>query len=153
MYRRTAAGVEFLLLHPGGPFWAKKDDGAWSIPKGLYVSGEDPLEAAKREFAEETGFAPVGAFVPLGEFRQPSGKIIAVWAVEGDLNVARLHSNAFSMEWPAHSGKLRAFLEADKGEWFSPADALRKITRGQRAILLSLLDRLGLSGTAEPIEP
>jgi predicted NUDIX family NTP pyrophosphohydrolase len=134
-YRRTSSGIEVLLVHPGGPFWAGKDAGAWSIPKGLFQAGEDPLEAARREFAEETGSVPQGDLVPLGSARQPSGKTIHAWAVEADVDVSQLTSNTFAMEWPPKSGERREFPEVDKGGWFSLAVAKEKILKGQRAFL------------------
>ena len=142
MYRRTGGAVEVLLVHPGGPFWKKKDDGAWTIPKGLYVAGEEALAAAKREFEEETGAAPAGEFIPLGEFRQSSAKTVSVWAVEGEFEVTRLKSNAFALEWPPKSGKMSEFPEIDRAAWFSPEDARRKILKGQRAVLDALFARL-----------
>src|SRR5262245_47550688 len=114
MFRRSGPEPEVLLVHPGGPFWAKKDDGAWSIPKGLYESGEDPLAAARREFEEETGCVPDGEFIALGSFKQPGGKIVAAWAVEGDFDLAGFKSNPFSMEWPPKSGRIQQFPEADR---------------------------------------
>jgi predicted NUDIX family NTP pyrophosphohydrolase len=142
MYRRKRGGIEVLLVHPGGPFWAKKDDGAWTIPKGLCADDEDALAAAKREFEEETGAAPAGAFIALGEFRQSSAKTIAVWAVEGDFDAARLTSNRFSLEWPPRSGRVQEFPEVDRAAWFAPAAARRKILKGQRAVIDALLQRL-----------
>jgi predicted NUDIX family NTP pyrophosphohydrolase len=111
MYRRKSGAVEVLLVHPGGPFWKKKDEGAWSIPKGLYGGSEDALAAARREFEEETGAAPAGEFIPLGEFRQSSAKIVSVWAVEGEFDVTKLTSNTFALEWPPKSGKINDFPE------------------------------------------
>jgi predicted NUDIX family NTP pyrophosphohydrolase len=134
-YRRTSGGIEVLLVHPGGPFWSGKDAGAWSIPKGLFQAEEDPLEAARREFAEETGSVLQGDLVPLGWARQPSGKTIHAWAVEADVDVSKLTSNTFAMEWPPKSGKRREFPEVDKGGWFSLAVAKEKILKGQRAFL------------------
>jgi predicted NUDIX family NTP pyrophosphohydrolase len=142
MYRRNGERMQFLLVHPGGPFWAKKDDGAWSIPKGLCQEGEDPLAAARREFEEETGCVPSGDFIDLGHFRQPGGKIIAAWAVAGDFDTANLKSNLFSMEWPPKSGQMQEFPEADRAEWFEPAHARLKILKGQVPIIQTLLDRL-----------
>jgi len=144
MHRRRAAATEFFLVHPGGPFWATKDLGAWSIPKGLCHPGEDQLAAAKREVAEETGFTPAGAFIPLGKFRQKSGKRIVAWAVEADFDPARLTSNLFSMEWPPKSGKQTEFPEVDRGGWFTADEAAAKLVPGQRPILSALLARLGL---------
>jgi predicted NUDIX family NTP pyrophosphohydrolase len=142
MYRRLGAEAEVLLVHPGGPFWSRKDDGAWSIPKGVHEDGEDPLLAAKREFEEETGCVPNGDFVALGTFRQPSGKKISVWAVEGDFDLSHFKSNSFSMEWPPRSGRLRQFPEADRAAWMGPVEALRKILKGQAPILRALYERL-----------
>ena len=132
MYRRSPAGLEVLLVHPGGPFWAKKDLGAWSLPKGEYSASEDPLSVAVREFQEETGARPHGEFLPLGELPQPSRKIVAAWAVEGDFDVAVLKSNAFTLEWPPRSGRQATFPEVDRAEWFSLAQARRKILCGFR---------------------
>ena len=144
MYRQRPAATEFFLVHPGGPFWARKDAGAWSIPKGLCDPGEDQLAAARREVAEETGFAPEGPFTPLGEVRQKSGKRIVAWAVEADFDPARLTSNPFTMEWPPKSGKQAEFPEIDRGGWFTADEAVAKLVTGQRPILAALLARLGL---------
>ena len=146
MYRMKDHGPELLLVHPGGPFWAKRDDGAWSIPKGLFEDDEDPLIAARREFAEETGCLPAENFILLGRFKQPSGKTISAWAVEGDFDLSKFHSNLFSMEWPPKSGRMREFPEADRAGWFAPDEALRKIVKGQRPIVTSLLERLRPGG-------
>jgi predicted NUDIX family NTP pyrophosphohydrolase len=144
MYRWRDRRPELFLVHPGGPFWAKKDDGAWSIPKGLYEEGEDPLAAAKREFEEETGCVPQGRFFELGSFKQPSGKQIIAWGLEGDFVLTEFQSNLFSMEWPPRSGAVQDFPEADRAAWLSPHEAMRKILKGQRPILATLLERLGL---------
>ena len=141
MFRRTGAEPEVLLVHPGGPYWAKKDDGAWSIPKGVYQSDEDPLVAARREFEEETGCVPQGAFEPLGSFRQPSGKRVAVWAVEQDFDLEDFRSNSFAMEWPPRSGRSRNFPEADRAAWFALRAAERKVTKGQQPIIAALRRR------------
>jgi predicted NUDIX family NTP pyrophosphohydrolase len=146
MYRGKDHGPELLLVHPGGPFWAKRDDGVWSIPKGLFEDDEDPLIAARREFAEETGCLPRGDLILLGRFKQPSGKTISAWAVEGDFDLSKFHSNLFSMEWPPKSGRMQEFPEADRAAWFSPDEALRKILKGQRPIVTSLLERLRPGG-------
>jgi predicted NUDIX family NTP pyrophosphohydrolase len=142
LFRRKVHEIEVLLAHPGGPFWKNKDDGAWSIPKGEYADDEDPLAAAKREFAEETGLAPSGDFVPLGEIRQPGGKVITAWALEVDfetsLDTKLLRSNTFSLPWPPRSGKLQEFPEIDRAEWFPLDVARRKILKGQA----EFLDRL-----------
>jgi predicted NUDIX family NTP pyrophosphohydrolase len=145
MYRRSGKDIEVFLVHPGGPFWAKKDEGAWSIPKGLADKGEDLLAAAKREFAEETGCMPEGEFRALGIFKQPSGKLVHAFAVEGDCDPSKLVSNAFEMEWPPKSGKRARFPEVDRAGWFSPAEALKKITKGQTPILRNLFDALSRS--------
>jgi predicted NUDIX family NTP pyrophosphohydrolase len=142
MFRRRAGLVEVLLVHPGGPFWQKKDLGAWSIPKGEYYAGEDPVRAAQREFEEETGFKPEGDLIPLTDCRQPSGKIVKAWAVEGDLDAAQIRSNLFSLEWPPKSGKMREFPEVDRAQWFSIADAREKILKGQAVFLDQLAAKL-----------
>ena len=142
MFRHKPGSLEFLLVHPGGPFWAKKDEGAWSIPKGLFEEGENPLAAAKREFEEETGCVPAGEFIHLGTFRQPGGKTIAAWAVESDFDISKFRSNHFAMEWPPRSGQTRQFPEADRAAWYLPEEAMRKILKGQVAILSKLLERL-----------
>jgi predicted NUDIX family NTP pyrophosphohydrolase len=145
LYRLSAGTPELFLVHPGGPFWAKKDDGAWSIPKGLYEEGEPPLEAAKREFREETGLPVDGEFVPLGDFRQPGGKIVSAWLVEADCDAAAVKSNLFAIEWPPRSGKTAEFPEIDRAGWFSPEEAMIKIVRGQKPIIESALPRLVLA--------
>jgi predicted NUDIX family NTP pyrophosphohydrolase len=147
VYRRREAGPEFFLVHPGGPFWAKKDESAWSIPKGLYAKGEEPLAAAKREFREETGFTIAGEFAPLGEFRQPGGKIISAWLVEGDCDAGAIKSNLFAMEWPPKSGRMAEFPEVDRAAWFAPEDAFVKILRGQKPILEVALEHLFAPGS------
>ena len=141
MYRLRDAAPEVLLVHPGGPFWRNKDAGAWSIPKGLYETHEDPLAAARREFEEETGSLVDGAFIALGSFRQPGGKIVTAFAVEGDFDVGGLRSNSFSIEWPPHSGRQASFPEVDRAAWFSPAAARTKMVRGQVPILDAFLAR------------
>jgi predicted NUDIX family NTP pyrophosphohydrolase len=144
--RRQGGGVEVLLVHPGGPYWARKDEGAWGIPKGGYEPGEDPLAAARREFEEETGVSPpAGEAIALGSFRQSTAKIVDAWAVEGDFDPATLKSNTFAMEWPPRSGRMREVPEVDRAEWFVPEEAARKILRGQRPILEALLRHLGQS--------
>jgi predicted NUDIX family NTP pyrophosphohydrolase len=137
LYRRRGSSAEVFLVHPGGPYWAEKDDGAWSIPKGLVNPLEDELAAARREFKEETGFdpSPTGLEHDLGAFRQPSGKRVHVWAIEGDCDPGQLSSNLFEMEWPPKSGRIGQFPEVDRGAWFERAQALVKITQGQRPIL------------------
>jgi predicted NUDIX family NTP pyrophosphohydrolase len=139
LYRRTDdGGCEVLLGHMGGPFWAKKDDGAWSIPKGEYDPGEDPLACARREFEEELGSpVPAAELVALGEVRT-SGKVLAVWCAEGDLDAAACRSNTFQLEWPPRSGRLQEFPEVDRAAWFPVAEARTKLVKGQ----LPYLDRL-----------
>ena len=145
LFRRRGPEFEFFLVHPGGPFWAKKDVGAWSIPKGLYEKGESPLEAAKREFAEETGLCVDGDFVALGDFKQPGGKVVSAWLVEADCDPAAVRSNLFSMEWPPRSGKTAEFPEIDRAGWFSPEGTMAKILRGQKPIIERALEQLRLS--------
>jgi predicted NUDIX family NTP pyrophosphohydrolase len=135
LFRVRQQGDEVLLVHPGGPFWAKKDVSAWSIPKGLVGEGENPLLAAQREFREETGVTLSGMFQELGEFRQPGGKRIKVWTLEGDCGPAALVSNTFSMMWPPKSGELREFPEVDRAGWFGEDDALLRVHRGQRPVI------------------
>ncbi|HKA01086.1 MAG TPA: NUDIX domain-containing protein [Candidatus Solibacter sp.] len=135
MYRDTPAGRGVLLVHPGGPFWAKKDDGAWSIPKGEFSEGEDPLTAARREFAEELGAAVDGEFVALPVIRQKGGKVVHAWAVRGEFDVAKLKSNTFEMEWPPKSRTMRSFPEVDRAAWFDLDTARRKILPSQSALL------------------
>lgn len=142
LWRRRATETEVLLVHPGGPFWAKKDDGAWSIRKGLYGSGENAEAAARREFREETGMTVEAALMPLGEFPQSGGKVVTAFAAQGDFDAANLVSNAFVLEWPPRSGNLQEFPEADRAAWFAPAIAEQKLVPGQRAIVRALLERL-----------
>lgn len=144
LYRRGARGLELLLAHPGGPLWARKDDGCWTIPKGQFTDGELPLDAAKREFEEEMGSKPVGDFQPLGTLKQPSGKVIHAWAAESDFDVTKVKSNLFSMEWPPRSGTLSEFPEVDRAGWFSLEEARIKILKGQQPFLERLLALLGL---------
>jgi predicted NUDIX family NTP pyrophosphohydrolase len=139
MYRRRSHEIEVFLVHPGGPFWSKKDLGVWSVPKGEYIEGEAPLEVAMREFAEETGFSSEGIFIGLGELKQPSGKIVTAWAFEGDCDPEKLKSNTFLMEWPPHSGRQIEVPEVDQGAWHSIEDARQRLLPGQRAFLDRLL--------------
>jgi predicted NUDIX family NTP pyrophosphohydrolase len=140
LHRTSADGtLEVLLVHPGGPFWARKDAGAWSVPKGEIADDEDPLTAACREFAEELGTpAPDGPFADLGEVRQKAGKVVQAWAVEGDLDPATVVSNTFTIEWPRGSGRLREFPEVDRAEWFDLEEAAVRILEGQRPLLDAL---------------
>jgi predicted NUDIX family NTP pyrophosphohydrolase len=142
MYRRTASGLEVFLVHPGGPYWAKKGGGAWGIPKGEYDKYEAPLDAAKREFTEETGFTATGTFVELGSIEQKSGKIVTAWAVEGDCNPAELVSNTCSLEWPPKSGKFIEIPEIDRGRWFGMVEARETIRKAQEPLLERLRDAL-----------
>jgi predicted NUDIX family NTP pyrophosphohydrolase len=144
MYRRRPGGLEFLLVHPGGPFWAKKDLGAWSIPKGEYAEGEEPLTAARREFEEETGMRVEGRFLPLGELISPGRKIVTAFALEGDFDPATLRSNVFELEWPPKSGQRKSFPEIDRAQWFAPGKARRKILAGQSEFISRLLTALGI---------
>lgn len=146
LYRYREGALQVLLVHPGGPFWAGKDLHAWSIPKGLFESGEDPLAAARREFREETGYEVNGRFMRLGELKQAGNKIIHAWALEGDIDASRIASNTFSLEWPRHSGRTQEFPEVDKGEWFDPETARIKIHKGQ----MPFLDRLHAGLKQEP---
>ena len=149
LYREPPAGLEVLLVHPGGPFWAKKDEGAWTIPKGLIEENEDPLAAARREFEEETGFAPPpGEAIALQPLRQPGGKIVHAWALRGgDFDPAALRSNTFTMEFPPKSGAMKSFPEIDRAAWFSLDVARRKILKGQAGFLDELERRLGRTGS------
>ncbi len=142
MYRREKGVLRFFLVHPGGPFFAKKDLGAWSIPKGLIEEGEDPLAAAKREFAEETGCSPEGSFIVLAPVTQKGGKTVLAWAVEGDCDAERIRSNTFSLEWPPRSGKMREFPEVDRAGWFGYDEARRKMNAAQAALLDELAGML-----------
>jgi predicted NUDIX family NTP pyrophosphohydrolase len=135
LYRQGQNGEEVFLVHPGGPFWAKKDEGSWSIPKGEVADGEDPLEAAKREFREETGFEVTGDCRPLQPARQLGGKIVYAWAVQMDADPAAVRSNTFPMEWPRKSGQFRNFPEVDRAGWFPIDSAREKLLKGQRIFL------------------
>jgi predicted NUDIX family NTP pyrophosphohydrolase len=141
LYRVDAGLVEVLIAHPGGPFWAKKDDGAWSIPKGEYVEGEDPWIAARREFEEELGKPPPdGPRIDIPPLRQPSGKIITAYAVHGDFDPQGAVSNTFILEWPKGSGNVKEFPEIDRAEWFSVTEARSKLLKGQRPLLDHLMN-------------
>jgi len=142
LYRIREAAIEVLLVHPGGPYWKNKDEGAWSIPKGEFLPEEDPLAAARREFFEETGVAIEGELRALKPLRQPGGKIVHAWAVEADLDPATIVSNTFEIEWPPRSGRLQSFPEIDRGAWFSLPEARRRILRGQVPLLEELAQKL-----------
>ena len=141
LYKRAVDGISVLLVHPGGPFWARRDLGAWSIPKGEYSDDEQPEAAARREFAEELGQDFPGALQPLGEVRQKGGKLVVAFAAEADFDVAALRSNLFEMEWPPRSGRRQSFPEVDRVEWFLLPAARQKIIAGQRP-LLDLLEAI-----------
>ena len=138
MYRRRAGALQVLLVHPGGPFWAKKDLGAWTIPKGEVAEGEDLLATARREFEEETSLRPDGPFEPLGSITQKAGKVVHAWAFEGDCDPTAVRSNTYKVEWPPRSGQWREFPEVDRAEWFSLADARAKINAAQAELLARL---------------
>ena len=152
-YRWCDGVIEVLLAHPGGPYWKRKDAGAWSVPKGEVDDGEDALAAACREFAEETGVAPDGPFVALPPCRLRSGKIVVAWAVAADLDVARLRSNTFTIEWPPRSGTMASFPEVDRYGWFALVEAALKINAGQRPLLDALASILASGGGPSPPPP
>jgi predicted NUDIX family NTP pyrophosphohydrolase len=142
MYRRRNSTLEVFLVHPGGPFWAKKDLGAWSIPKGEYAEGEDPLEAARREFTEETGFTAEGDFLDLGTIRQAGGKLVSVWAIEGDCDPSQLRSNTCTIEWPPRSGRQLEIPEVDRAAWFPIDEVRERILQSQTAVIDLLLSHI-----------
>jgi predicted NUDIX family NTP pyrophosphohydrolase len=142
MYRRSTGVLEVFLVHPGGPIWAKKDKGAWTIPKGEYEEDENPLVAARREFEEETGFQATGEFLDLGSIRQKSGKIVTAWAFQGDCDPAKLVSNTCEIEWPPRSGRSLEIPEVDRGRWFDVAEARKYIRSEQERLLDSLQTRI-----------
>jgi predicted NUDIX family NTP pyrophosphohydrolase len=151
MYRRREGGVvELLLIHPGGPYWRNKDAGAWSIPKGEYGPDEKPEAAARREFAEELGFAAEGVLRPLGDIRQKGGKRVTAFALEGDLDTSSITSISFEMEWPRGSGRMRSFPEVDRADWFTLAEAREKILASQTPLIDRLLALLGSKGDRRP---
>jgi predicted NUDIX family NTP pyrophosphohydrolase len=150
VYRTLDGVVEVLIAHPGGPFWARKDDGAWSIPKGEYADGDDAWAAAQREFGEELGLpVPAGPRVDFGPLKQPSGKVVTAFAVPGDLDVTDARSNTFQLEWPKGSGRMREFPEVDRVAWFPVAQARTKLLKGQRAFLDQLMAQPELAGLTE----
>jgi predicted NUDIX family NTP pyrophosphohydrolase len=142
LYRYRDDELEVFLVHPGGPFWANRDEGAWSIPKGLIEDNEACLEAAQRELKEETGFDVAGRFIELGQLRQPSKKIVHAWALGQDVDASKLNSNTFTLEWPGGSGLIREYPEVDKGAWFDLGQARTKMHKGQVGFLDRLLERL-----------
>ncbi|MBX4199583.1 NUDIX domain-containing protein [Candidatus Saccharibacteria bacterium] len=146
VFRKTGTSHEVLLVHPGGPFWMKKD--VWGIPKGLYEQNDNPLDAAKREFGEEIGQpAPAGNYIELGEIKLSGGKLVKAWAVQGDLDTSEVKSNTFAQEWPPKSGNVQQFPEVDRAEWFSLTDAVPRMHKGQEVFITTLADHLG-----EPVE-
>lgn len=145
LYRIVEGDLEVFLVHPGGPYWEKKDEEAWSVPKGEFEEEEDSLEAARREFWEETGSNVKGDFMELKPLKQPSGKIVYVWAVEGNIDAASIESNLFTMEWPPRSGKEQEFPEVDRGGWFKIPQAREKLLKGQVGFLDELQKKLGRS--------
>jgi predicted NUDIX family NTP pyrophosphohydrolase len=143
LHRKRGGEHEVFLVHPGGPYWARRDLGAWSIPKGMFEAGEEPLDAALREFREETGFdSPEGPFQSLGAITQPSGKIVEAWSAPADFDAERLRSQSITVEWPPRSGRSREYPEVDRGAWFSFEEAWRRILPGQRGFLTALARRL-----------
>jgi predicted NUDIX family NTP pyrophosphohydrolase len=144
LFRRNNEQIELLLAHPGGPYWKDRDEGAWSIPKGLYNEDEVPLEAARREFKEETGFEVDGAFVALGELKQPGGKIVHAWALEKDVDADNIVSNTYAVEWPYKSGRWRRYPEVDRAGWFTVEEARKKILKGQVGFIDRLLEMPGI---------
>jgi predicted NUDIX family NTP pyrophosphohydrolase len=144
LFKGRGPGLRLLLVHPGGPFWAMKDEGSWSIPKGEYDEGEDPLAVARHEFEEELGSrAPAGGMIELGELVQPSRKEITAYAIEGDFDPSSLKSNLFELEWPPKSGTMQSFPEVDRAQWFTPEAAQAKILPGQRPFIDRLIQSLG----------
>jgi predicted NUDIX family NTP pyrophosphohydrolase len=138
LFRRTSSGLEVFLAHPGGPFWSKRDDGAWTIPKGLVDDGEDLLDAARREFREETSVEPEGPFIELGAIKQKAGKTVHAWAWEGDADAESIRSNAMRTEWPRGSGRFLTFPEVDRCAWFDPGTARQKINAAQAEFIARL---------------
>jgi predicted NUDIX family NTP pyrophosphohydrolase len=143
LFRESSGDLEVLLVHPGGPFWKNKDEGAWSIPKGEFADGEDPLAAARREFEEETGCRAEGEAIALRPLKQAGGKVVHAWAVRGDLDPERIRSNTFSLEWPPKSGRTQEFPEVDRAGWFPLDLARRKMLKGQIDFLDQLQALLG----------
>jgi predicted NUDIX family NTP pyrophosphohydrolase len=142
VYRKGDEGVEIFLVHPGGPFYVKKDEGVWSIPKGIFDEDEEPLAAARREFEEETGFKIAGDFFELKPVKQKGGKIVHAWAVEADVDADAIQSNTFTMEWPPKSRKMAEFPEVNRAAWFDPESAMQKINPAQSALITELLSRI-----------
>jgi predicted NUDIX family NTP pyrophosphohydrolase len=149
VFRKKADILEVLLVHMGGPYWEAKDDGAWSIPKGEFKEDEEPLAAALREFAEEMGSPIEGDYIPLRPVKQPGGKIVYAWALEGDFDITNVKSNLVYLEWPPNSGRRNAYPEVDRAGWFSIPVALKKILKGQRGLILQLQEILDYSQSTE----
>lgn len=149
LYRYEHGELQVMLVHPGGPFWANKDEGAWSIPKGVFEQNEPPIEAARREFKEETGFDVDGEFIELGRVKQRSNKMVHVWALEKDVDAAAARSNTFTMQWPRNSGQIREYPEVDRAQWFGLAEARRKILKGQAEFVDRLARKLGMEPPGE----
>lgn len=143
LFRRANGRLEVFLAHPGGPFWARRDEGAWTLPKGGVEAGENPLDAARREFQEETGIAPAGEFIPLGSIRQRAGKIVHAWAWEGDADASTVTSNTTQTEWPRGSGRRITYPEIDRCAWFTPDEARRRLNAAQAEFVGRLEERLG----------
>jgi len=143
LYRFRNGALQVLLAHPGGPFWSGRDEGAWSIPKGVFDDSEQPLEAARREFREETGFDVDGRFLDLGSLKQPSGKIVHAWTLKRDIDASRMRSNTFTLEWPRGSGRVQEFPEVDRLRWFDLPEATTCIHKGQRGFLDRLAELVG----------
>jgi len=151
VYRFASGVLEVFLVHPGGPFWAKRDQGSWSVPKGELDEGAGLLETAQREFREETGLPIEGEFIELTPLRQPSGKLVHAWAVNGEIDASRVESNTFSMEWPPHSGKQQQFPEVDRAQWFAMPEAFEKLLPGQRGFHEEL-EQMVVGPTAVPMQ-
>ena len=149
LFRRSARGLEVLLAHPGGPFWRDRDAGSWTIPKGMVNEGEDLLDAARREFAEETGIASTGPYLPLGSIRQKGGKVVHAWAWEGDADAGAIVSNTTTSEWPPGSGRRITYPEVDRCGWFDPETARRRINSAQAELIGRLEQALGAGGAGE----
>jgi predicted NUDIX family NTP pyrophosphohydrolase len=150
LYRTSSGALEVLLVHPGGPFWARRDIGAWSIPKGEHADGEDPRDCALREFAEETGTAlATDVLVELGSIRQRAGKVVTAWAAEGDLDPATVRSNTFTIQWPPRSGRMAEFPEVDRAQWFAVEQAREKLIPAQAELVDRLVERLRVDPAAQ----
>ena len=149
VYRRGANDFEVFLVHPGGPYWQNKDDGAWTVPKGELADGEDPLATAQREFQEETGLWIAGPFTQLQSIKQRGGKLVHAWLAEGDFDASQLRSNLFTIEWPPRSGKAQEFPEVDRGEWFDLKSAVARINEGQRAVVTSVCGAVSTSNRVD----